>query len=295
MVDHLNLSVPAGQIVGILGPNGAGKTTTIKLISGRIVPTAGHVRLHGYDIVHERSAARQQLGAVFEDAVPLALGRTVWEYLLPEGQGLREREQRAAELLADLGLSERRGDAVRELSRSMRRGLLFARLLLEPPAAVVLDEPTLGFDRVAQRVIGGWVRQLAHTYGAAVLLATHSPMLARELCDRVAVLSNGRLIASHLPSAADDLYDGGDAQAAHQYSIRVKGHLSDRWAAWFDGLTITNIENGETLLSGMIPDQAALHGLIIRVRDLGLPLLSITRNQPDIEELYARLLRANAV
>ena len=145
---------------------------------------------------------------------------------------------------------------------------------------LLLDEPALGphpqtaKDRLAE---------LAHERGLTIVLATRALDVARELCDRVAVLSQGRLVANRDAYFLADRFLGRP-----YYHIRVKGCLSDSWAAWFDGLTMAAEENGEMVLSGPIVDQAALHGVLAKLRNLCLPLLSVTRNDLNLGEMFAK-------
>jgi ABC-2 type transport system ATP-binding protein len=146
---------------------------------------------------------------------------------------------------------------------------------------LLLDEPALG---AAPRAVEDWLRELAREHGKTVVLATRDLDVARELCDRVAVLSRGRLVAEREARFLADRFLGQKF-----YRIRVQGHLEGPWSEWFEGLTLTRVDEGEMVLSGPIVDQAALHGVLAKVRDLGLPLLSVTCSDIDLGEEYGSL------
>ena len=141
---------------------------------------------------------------------------------------------------------------------------------------LLLDEPALGPDPLA---IKDWIRTKAH--GKTVVLATRRLDVAREMCDRVAVLSHGRLVAERGVRFLEDSFLGREF-----YQIRVKGHLQGSWAGWFEDLALTAEGNGEMVLSGPIVDQAALYGVLTKVRDLGLPLLSVSRCDLDLGAMF---------
>jgi ABC-type multidrug transport system ATPase subunit len=143
---------------------------------------------------------------------------------------------------------------------------------------LLLDEPALGQDPLELK---GQLRTLACERGTTVVLATQSLDVARELCDRVAVLSYGRLVAER---EARFLENG--SLGREFYQIRVKGHLKGSWARWFEDLALTAEGNGEMVLSGPIVDQAALFGVLTKLRDLGLPLLSVSRCEADLGAMF---------
>jgi ABC-2 type transport system ATP-binding protein len=285
-VVDLSLAVPAGQVFGFLGANGAGKTTTIKMICGLIAPTHGHVRLNGHDVARARGAAMRQIGAVLEGTRNIYWRLSAWENLMYfgrlKGQWGAALEARAGQLLRELDLWERRRDPVREFSRGMQQKVAIACALVADPPIVLLDEPTLGLDVQAARTVKTWVERLAHEQNKTVVLTTHQLDMAQEVCDRVAIMSKGRLIADQPVSELLGLF------RQEFYQIRLKGHLNGHRPDWLTPLSVA-AENGDTLLSGTIADQDALHQVLGQVRELGLPLLSVTRAEPNLEEVFVRL------
>jgi ABC-2 type transport system ATP-binding protein len=286
-VVHVTLSVGAGQVVGVLGPNAAGKTTLLKLIAGMVRPTAGHVQVQGHDVVRERALALRQIGVALEAGPPWRDQTSVWAHLLRCGEGMDvgglELKMRATQLLHELELWERRDEPLHTYSSTMQRKVALARALLADPPIVVFDEPTLALDERSARAVQQWIADLAHERGKTVLLAMSQPNLASAICDRVVLMRQGRLVAD-LTTAELRM-----RLLSTQYQIRVRGQLGSQWSEWFDGLTVLPAGGDETILRGTIVDQAALHGLIGKVRDLGLPLLAVSREELSLDDVLARL------
>ena len=285
-VDDLNLTVAAGEVLGFLGANGAGKTTTIKMLCGLITPDAGQVRVNGYAVAHERSAAMRQIGAVLEGTRNIYWRLSAWQNLLYFGRlkGCNGKELyvRAEKLLRELELWERRHDPVREFSRGMQQKVAIACALIADPPIVLLDEPTLGLDVQAARTVKHWIRQLSSERGKTVVLTTHQLDMAQELCDRVAIMRQGQLIADQPTAALLDLF------RQEHYQIRVRGEVNNSPIA-LEGFTISQ-ENGDTLLSGTLTDQASLYLALDKLRALGLSLLSVQKAEPNLEEVFVQLM-----
>ena len=196
-VRGIDLAVAPGEIVGFLGPNGAGKTTAIKMLVGLLRPTAGTARIGGHDVWAEPIAAKALLGYVPDEPhLPEHLtAREVLEYVAGlYGMDARTARGRALELLARFDLGDRIDDLVDGFSHGMRQKVALSAALLPGPRAVFLDEPTVGLDPRSARTIKDVLRELAQA-GAAVLFSTHILEIAQTMCDRVAIIDNGHLVA----------------------------------------------------------------------------------------------------
>ena len=196
-VEQVSFELPAGEVLGLLGPNGAGKSTTIKMLTGQLLPRSGSIGILGLDMPRDRERIQARIGVCFEEknVYPTLTGRenlTFFARLF----GLRDVD--LDHLLTRVGLSERGGDRVSNYSKGMRQRLMIARTLLNAPDVLFLDEPTGGLDPVSARTIRGLVREEA-ARGAAVLLTTHDMHEADELCDRVAFIDRGRILALEPP------------------------------------------------------------------------------------------------
>lgn len=286
-VDRLSLEVAPGQVIAFLGPNGAGKTTTIKMLGGLVIPTSGQVRLNGYDVGRDRAMAVRQIGAVLEGARNVYWSLSAWQNLLYFGRlkGLSRKviAPRAEQLLRSLDLWERRHQAVGGFSRGMQQKVAIAAALIADPPILLLDEPTLGLDVQAARTVKEWITQIAHEQGKTILLTTHQLTMAQEVSDRVAIIHQGRLVAD-LP-VRDLLQRFRQAL----YEIRVGSPLDPAAGAWLDGLTVTSAD-GESRIRGPIPDQARLYDLLERLRAQHLPLIAITPVEPNLEDVFVKLL-----
>lgn len=196
-IDGISFAVAAGEILGFLGHNGAGKTTTVRVLTGRARPTSGSARVAGFDVVEQRSRLKPLINLVFEDQ-NLYQRLTGRENLHLFAQLYGVSRQRADDLLETVGLSEAAGRKVKTYSSGMKQRLMIARALINKPRVLFLDEPTRGLDPTSAREVRGLVRDLAET-GATVFLTTHYMEEADELCDRVAFLSHGRIVALDSP------------------------------------------------------------------------------------------------
>ncbi len=286
-VKNLSLSVNGGEIFGFLGPNGAGKTTTIKMICGLVTADTGSVRINGRDTVDQRSAVMKDIGVVLEGTRNVYWRLSAWENLMYFGRlkgkttgQLRERGER---LLRDLEIWDRRKDPVRTFSRGMQQKVAIASALIADPPILLLDEPTLGLDVPSARMVRQWVARLAREEGKTVLLTIHQLQMAEELCDRVAIMQRGELLANEPVGKLLEL--SGDPH----YRIRLEGELSGPQLAGFPGLEAEQ-ENGTTILSGPIPTQAELFRVLEQVKATGLPLHSVRRTEVDLEEAFVRML-----
>lgn len=287
-VEDVSLEIPAGQVFGLLGPNGAGKTTTIKMMAGLVTPTSGTARLGGYDIGTDRSQAVQQLGAVLEGSRNVYWSLTAWQNLLYFGRlkGLRAAEikPRAEQLLRDLGLWERRNEQVGGFSRGMQQKVAVSAALVTDPAIVLLDEPTIGLDVEAARTVREWIVRLARQEGKTIVLTTHQLAMAEQLCERVAVIRDGRVITD-LPTR--ELLD---RYVEDRYEVRVGGPVGP-FPTGLPADTQTQSVDGETRLLLPTPNQDALYTLLARLSARELPLRSVNRVRPTLEEVFVKLVR----
>jgi ABC-2 type transport system ATP-binding protein len=289
-VRDLNLLVPSGQVYGFLGPNGAGKTTTIKMLCGLVRPTRGKVLVNGYDVWRQRRAAIQQLGAVLEGTRNVHWSLSAWNNLLYFGhlKGLHGRAlaDRARALLDELGLWSHRSDLVGTFSRGMQQKVAIACALIADPPILLLDEPTLGLDVQAARVVQEMVQRLAAEHKKTVLLTTHQLRMAQELCDRVAIISAGRIIADR---PVEELLR---VSSGPYYRIAVGGQLSSEDVEQLASMSVEP-GDGKTFLSGPVADQDSLFRLLDQLRDRGASLLSVSQEEPNLEEVFLRLVGAD--
>jgi ABC-2 type transport system ATP-binding protein len=196
-VDDVSFQVQAGEIFGFLGPNGAGKTTTIKMIVGLLRPTTGLVRVAGFDVVAQPVQAKAACGYVPDEPNLYAklTGRELLRFVGDlYGLDKAQAAHRSEELLRLFGLSEAADDTTDSYSHGMQQKTSLAAALVHDPKVLILDEPTVGLDPKSARLIKDLLRQIADR-GAAIMLSTHILEIAQNMCDRIGIINQGKLIA----------------------------------------------------------------------------------------------------
>ncbi len=225
-VDGLDLTVPAGTMYGFLGPNGAGKTTTLKMLTGLLRPTAGRAMVAGFDVVVQPLEVKRRIGVVPE-TLGLYERLTGHEYLELVGRlhGLDAStiERRRGRLLERLGLADKAGTLTVDYSGGMKKKLALAAALLPDPQVLFLDEPFEGVDAVSARAVKDMLRTLVDQRGVTVFFSTHIMELVEKLCDTVAIIDHGRLIAH-----------GGLADLRRQVAADAAASLEDVFLALVD-------------------------------------------------------------
>ena len=213
-VDGLNLKVEPGEIFGFLGPNGAGKTTTVKILSGIMRPTAGHVLVAGHDVDKEPLLAKQALAYIPDE--PFVYPKlTGWEFLRFIGDlyavPAAEQRRRIPELLETFELSAHAGELLEGYSHGMKQKLLIASVLLRRPKVVLFDEPTVGLDPKSIRRFKTLLGDIARE-GAAVFMCTHILDMAEKLCHSVGIIYRGRLVARGSVAEVKRMASGADKE-----------------------------------------------------------------------------------
>jgi ABC-2 type transport system ATP-binding protein len=221
-VRGVSFAVERGELFGLLGPNGAGKTTTIKMLITLLLPTSGSLKVLGYDVVAQARQVRRRVGYVFGGDRGLYERLSALDNLryFAELYGVPPREQRTriGELLELVGLAGREGERLEGYSRGMRQRLHIARGLLHKPDVLFLDEPSIGLDPVGARELRTTVKSLVDN-GTTVLLTTHYMFEADELCDRIAVLAKGRIVASGTPEDLKQRVSGGSVVEVEVFGV----------------------------------------------------------------------------
>jgi ABC-2 type transport system ATP-binding protein len=212
-VDELNLNVEAGEMFGLLGPNGAGKSTILKMLTTLLPPTSGTARVAGYDIVRQAWGVRRSIGYV-PQMLSADGSLTGYENLLVFAKlydlPRAERKERILGALAQVGLEGFAGALVRTYSGGMIRRLEIAQSMLHRPRLLFLDEPTVGLDPAARRVVWEHLRDLRREHGATIVLTTHMMDEAESLCERIAILHTGRVAALGTPADLKAAVGGED-------------------------------------------------------------------------------------
>lgn len=277
----VSLDVPQGQIFGLLGPNGAGKSTLINILAGMVRKTSGDVSIWGFDIDHDRRNASRAIGIVPQEIVfdPFftpyeVLENTAGLYGIPKAERLSE------QLLADVHLSDKAQAYARTLSGGMKRRLLVAKAMVHQPPVLVLDEPTAGVDVELRRQLWELVKRL-NDEGVTVVLTTHYLEEAEELCDRIAIINHGELIANMPTREMVDmarekvveltLDRAVTALPSHPAFVKCVVAGPDRIAITYD------------------KDKTNAGEILGAVQAQGLVIVDVTTREADLEDVFVRL------
>jgi len=287
-VDGISFSVPPGEIFGLLGPNGAGKTTTINMLSTLLRPTSGNAKIGPFDVSKERDDVRKSIGVVFQETAldGKLTGRENLEFhAMMYGLRKDERKKRVDEVLKLVELKDKSGTFVEKYSGGMKRRLEIARGLIQKPKVLFLDEPTLGLDAQTRRHIWDYIHGLKEEKDPSgrvtIILTTHYMEEADYLCDRIAIMDTGRIVALDAPQRLkDDL--GGDV-----VTLEIKGDMKALNAAfetvtWVrkrdvrDNALILTLEEGER----WIPK------IVTLAQESGVMIESVLLRKPSLEDAF---------
>ncbi len=281
-VDSVSFEIARGEVFGLLGPNGAGKTTTISMLATLLKPSAGSATVDGKDIERDQDGVRRSIGIVFQDQ-SLDEELTAWENMDLHGRLYRipgeTRRQRIAELLDLVGLTERKDDIVKTFSGGMRRRLEIARGLLHHPSVLFLDEPTLGLDPQTRNLLWEYIANLAREKGITIILTTHYMEEADRLCNRVAIIDHGRIVALDTPDRLKDAI-GGDV-------VNIRSTAPEAVAPALDEPWISRIEvrGGEATISLQHAEEH-LSTIVTRLVERKVPIESIAIRKPTLEDVF---------
>jgi ABC-2 type transport system ATP-binding protein len=290
-VRGISFTVGEGELFGLLGPNGAGKTTTIKMLITLLVPTGGSARVLGHDVVRDAREVRKRIGYVFGGDRGLYDRLSGLDNLryFAELYGVAPREQKAriAELLDLVGLAGRERERVEGYSRGMRQRLHVARGLLHDPPVVFLDEPTIGVDPVGARELRATMASLVAA-GKTVLLTTHYMFEADALCDRIAVIAKGRIVAEGSPAALKAMVADGVVVELEAYDPPAGGADALRQVP---GVTRVTVEERDQAHLYVVQAETGFDGAPALVAALGDARLSrVATREPTLEDAYVALV-----
>jgi ABC-2 type transport system ATP-binding protein len=285
-VDGLSFSVAEGELFGLLGPNGAGKSTLINVLCTLLAPTAGAATVAGHDVRTETDAVRDSIGVVFQEPAldeDLTGEENLTFHARLYGLDRRTRRERIDEVLALVDLADVRDRRVKGYSGGMKRRLEIARGLLHEPAVLFLDEPTLGLDAGTRRDTWEYIRAL-NDAGVTVVLTTHYMEEADALCDRIAIVDDGNIVALDTPAALKSGL-GGDTVTVE--TADDPAGLVERLRAepWVDGVEVTT-EGVTVTLAGSGTRIPA----VVRLADAaGVAVTAVDQRTPSLETAFLSL------
>lgn len=319
-LENVTLEVRPGEIFGLLGPNGAGKTTLIKILSTLLLPTSGEARVLGFDVATQPAAVRERIGMVSGGEVSgygiLTVRENLWLFSQLHGVPSAEAHRRADRLMQAFGLWPYRDTKMSRLSTGFRQRLNVARGFISDPAVLFLDEPTLGLDVDVARTIRAFVREwVAERPGRTVLLTTHYMLEAEELCDRVAVIDRGRIVACDTPAALKRMMGGevvlrvratapqpslaGDGRGPSGLTVEpgaapdtarglealLAGHPAVKRAA-----VRQRPADGSVELMLQLSDDAGVGGVLAALESVGSRVLELHKPEPTLEDVFLKLV-----
>lgn len=290
-LDRVSFSVDRGSVFGLLGPNGAGKTTTVRILSTLLLPDSGDGYIDGFSVTREPDRVKRVLGVVLSVDKGFYGKLTGRENLVYYGMlyGLsRSDSVRVANDLLDLvGLSESRDRLYEEYSLGMKARLSIAKALIHDPDVVILDEPTLGLDPVSARKIRSVIKDLS-SRGKTVMVTTHNMWEAEVLCDRIAIISSGRIIAQ---GSVDELKRMSNA--ARVVEARVYGDPSKVPPQF----VVERVVDGIMYLKASLTDSSdvSVDRLVGMLRDRGFKVLALSVREPSLEDVFIDLVGGESV
>jgi len=293
-LQDINLQVREGELFGLLGPNGAGKTTLMKILTTLLAPTSGWARVAGHDVVKEPGTVRRLINMVSGGESSgygmLTVRENLWMFSQFYGLPSKQANQRIEALLKIVGLEDRIHTKSSDLSTGLRQKMNIVRGFLTDPQVLFLDEPTLGLDvgasRDARKLIRSW---LDEDRTRTLLLTTHYMVEADELCDRVAIINQGRVLACDTPSALKQ-----QLQRDALFEITV-GPLNGLTVSKLDGIpgvrkAAHRESGGMNMLSFILDEEGALAGVMNKLTESGVRIVRLDKHEPTLEDVFVNLV-----
>ncbi len=282
----IDLKIKRGSIFGLLGPNGAGKSTFINILAGLVTKTGGSAKIWGLDIDQHPRSSRAAIGVVNQEITMDPFFTPIQALELQAGYyGVPKSERRSLEILTAVGLDDKKDAYVRQLSGGMKRRLMVAKALVHNPPVLILDEPTAGVDVELRRSLWAYVREL-HANGTTIILTTHYLEEAEELCDEIAIISHGEVLAQEpTPQLLSRLDQRLLKITPKEKLSQVPPGLSDLDASLSeDGVLNITFRSTET----------GIGRLLERVREAGIGVADLATEQPNLEDVFVSMTTENA-
>ena len=296
-VDGIDFGVARGELFGLLGPNGAGKTTTVKMLTTVLTPTAGQARVLGYDVVREADEIRPRIGFIFGGERGLYWRLSGHDNLVyfanlyhvaPDVQ-----KRRIPYLLELVGLSGRGDEKVQGYSRGMKQRLHIARALLHDPEVLFLDEPTMGLDPVGARELRSAIRDML-AENKTILLTTHYMFEADALCQRVAVINHGKIVALDAPAELKRHVQDLSVVEVEVFGIPSEAVEHVRALNDVDMVSVNSRDQKQVLRIQSGNGSGVVAPVVSTLEELGLRVGNVVVREPTLEDAYVRLVGGEA-
>lgn len=294
-LDGVDLEVKEGELFGLLGPNGAGKTTLIKIMCTLLLPTSGRVKVLGHDVADDFHAIRPRINMVSGGETSgyglLTVRENLWMFSQFYGIPGKEARRRIDEVLDQFGLLEKGDSKVRTISTGQRQKMNVARGFITDPDLLFLDEPTLGLDVSASFVVRDHIRHwLREKKGRTILLTTHYMAEAEDMCQRVAIIDKGKILACDSPNNLKR-----SVRESARFGIEVEGDGAP-WQPQVDGLitAVWSCKEGRRLLTVSLEQEDTLTDVLLQLRERKEVVLSINKEEPTLEEAFVSIVKGGA-
>lgn len=290
-LNNVNLEIKYGEVVGLLGANGAGKTTFVKILATLLFPSEGSANVYGFDVVKQAKQVRKVINLVSGGETPgygiLTVQENLWFFSQLYGLAGDVAKRRMEKLIHDMELEEYVDTRMHKLSTGFKQRLNLARGFINEPKVLFLDEPTLGLDVInakhVRKYVKDWVRS---DESRAVLLTTHYMAEAEEICDRIAIIYNGSIVACETPQVLK-------TSLAKDTSVQIEvrnssSRLNFKGLEGVIGSSIRDNNNGVTTIKVVLDDQSRIPDLVSLLTKEGCKIVSINTSEPSLEDVYIK-------
>jgi len=294
-LDHVSISIEEREIFGLLGPNGAGKTTLIKILSTLLLPTSGEAYVGGFNVVKEPNKVRKIISLVSGGETPgygiLSAKENLWFFSQLYGLSSSAAKEEIKRLITDLDFEEYANTRMSKLSTGYKQRLNFARGLLSNPKILFLDEPTLGLDVLTSKKLRGYIVDWAkREKKGTVLLTTHYMGEADEMCDRVAIIDRGRILACDSPLMLKEKLKENVIMRVEVSSVQADFDFIDKMEGIAGYSATRSIQSDTTMLKVMVSNEATFLDIISKLEKQKLKILSTSKAEPTLEDVYISLV-----
>ncbi|MGH9923120.1 MAG: ATP-binding cassette domain-containing protein [Nitrososphaerales archaeon] len=287
---NVDLTINYGEILGLLGANGAGKTTFVKILATLLLPSEGKASVYGFDVTKQAKQIRKIINLVSGGETPgygiLTVRENLWFFSQLYGLSGNLAKERVKQLIHDMELEEYVETRMHKLSTGFKQRLNLARGFINDPKVLFLDEPTLGLDVInakhIRKYVKDWVRG---DKSRAVLLTTHYMAEAEEICDRIAIIYNGTIVACETPQT---LKASMEKSTVVRIDVKNNSSLSFENMSGIIGSSIDSNSNGITKIKVVLDDESRIPLLVSHLADNGCKIMSINTSEPSLEDVYIK-------
>jgi ABC-2 type transport system ATP-binding protein len=290
-LDKVSISIDEGEIFGLLGPNGAGKTTLIKILTTLLLPTSGEAHVGGFDVIKEPNKVRRVISLVSGGETPgygiLSTNENLWFFSQLYGLSSSAAKTKIKQLLKDLDFEEYAKTRMAKLSTGYKQRLNLARGLLNDPKILFLDEPTLGLDVLTSKNLRNYIVDWAKKERkGTVLLTTHYMAEADEMCDRVAIIDHGKILACDNPLTLKEKLKENVIMRIEVSSMQADFSFMEKMGGIVGYSQTRSIQTDTTTLKVMVLDEKTFSMITSKLEEQKLKILSINKAEPTLEDVY---------